>query len=315
MSIKTVFMGTSEFAVPALLSLHNSGYAVVAVVTQPDRPQGRGKKLGYSPVKESALQLGIPVMQPVKLRAPESVQQLQDFGPDLIVVASYGQLIPPVILDMPRYGCINVHASLLPAYRGAAPIRRSIMNGDHQTGITVMLMDETLDTGDILAKSSLEIGQAEDHGQLEARLAEEGGRLLIDTLDKWIGGEIRPLHQDGSLATYAAMIHPGEEKIDWNLPAAEIVNKIRAFSPQPGAYTWLDGKRLKLFAPELVPGIEGEAQTVPGQIVSILPDNFVVQAAPCCVAIYEAQREGKKRMPSGELARGSGLKAGIILGV
>ena len=266
--MRIVFMGTSEFAVPSLNKLHSSGFSIEAVITQPDRPRGRGRRLAYSAVKEQAMHLGLTVLQPLKVRLPESVEMLQEIGPDLIVVASYGQLIPPVILHMPRYGCINVHSSLLPAYRGAAPIHRAIMNGERETGVTIMLMDESLDTGDMLAQVRMEIGETEDSGSLEARLAQKGAELLVPTIESWVQGSIQAIKQDESRSTYAAMLKSSEETIDWTREAREIGNQIRALSPQPGAYTLWEGRRLKLFSP-LIPEFGDCPEAVPGQLVEV----------------------------------------------
>lgn len=311
--MKIVFMGTSDFAVPSLQRLYAAGFMVQAVVTQPDRPRGRGKRLTYSPIKELALQLDLPVLQPLKVREPESVQILLALEPDLIVVASYGQLIPPAILEMPRLGCINVHSSLLPAYRGAAPIQRAIMNGEKHTGITIMLMDENLDTGDIISQRSIDIEESDDSGSLESKLALEGAELLVETLDRWARGELNPVKQDEARSSYAAMLKTEEERIDWSQSADQIVNHIRAFSPRPGAYTMLEGKRLKLFCPRLE-RLSDPAESIAGQILQAGPDSLLVRAGYDSVAIFEAQKEGKKRMPAAELIKGSGLKAGLILG-
>lgn len=311
--MKTVFMGTSEFAVPVLQKLHDSGFAIQAVVTQPDRRKGRGRHLAFSPVKEMALQLGLLVLQPVRLRAPESVEEIRVLEPDLIVVASYGQLVPPAILQMPPRGCINLHSSLLPAYRGAAPIQRAIMNGETQTGVTVMLMDESLDTGDILSQVAIAIGDDEDGGCLEHRLALAGAELLVETINGWCRGEISPVKQDDSRASYAAMLSSDEEAIDWSWPAARIVAHIRALSPRPGAYTVLDGKRLKIYRARPVKLSTG-GEGIPGQVLQAGSEGILVRAGEDGVSILEAQREGKKRMAVSELVKGSGFRTSQVLG-
>ena len=248
-TIRTVFMGTPEFALATLEGLLDFGLDVVAAYTQPDRPSGRGKKLTSPPVKVLAEARGIPVFQPLKLRAPEVVAQLQALAPDLIVVVAYGQILPKSVLEIPRHGCINVHASLLPRYRGAAPINKAIVDGESETGITTMLMDVGLDTGDMLVKLATPIGPFETAGELHDRLALLGREAIEETLRRLCAGTLAPQQQDDSLSCYAPMLKKEDGRIDWSRSAVEIHNQVRGLDPWPGAYTTLDGEVLKLAAP------------------------------------------------------------------
>jgi len=297
-------MGTSRFAAPTLQAIVDAGHEVVAVVTQPDRPSGRGRGVHMSPVKELALSLGLPVFQPEKIRDPQAVGQIRSYEPlDAIVVAAFGQIIPQSVLDIPKYGSINVHASLLPKYRGAAPIHYAIMSGEQKTGVTTMLMNAGLDTGDILLMRETDIGPEETTGELETRLADMGAQLLVETLDKLERGEIQPQPQDHEKATVARSLKREQGQIDWNKSAEEIVNLIRAFAPRPGAYTFLNGTELKIYKASVNNQPTGKYQN--GQVIEVARDAIIVAAGQGSVRLIEVQPENRKRMNAGEFARGA----------
>ena len=306
--IRTVFMGTPEFALATLEGLLDFGLNLVGVYTQPDRPSGRGKKLTPPPVKILAESRGIKLFQPLKLRAPEVVSELRALAPDLIVVVAYGQILPKSVLDIPQYGCINVHASLLPAYRGAAPINQAIVDGRTETGITTMLMDVGLDTGDMLVKKTTAIGPFETAGALHDRLALLGREALEETLRQLCAGTLHSEKQDDTLSSYAPMLKKEDGRIDWRRSAAEIHNQVRGLDPWPGAFTCLDGEVLKIAnsAPE-----EGVGE--PGAIVSADPDGVRVACADGVLKIGELQLPGKKRLPAGEFLRGRPIPTGSRL--
>jgi methionyl-tRNA formyltransferase len=303
-------MGTSTFAVPSLEALIADKHDILAVITQPDRKRGRGKKVLPSPVKEIATKYNKTIYQPQKINSAEAWEFISKNPVDLIVVVSYGQIIPERILDYPRYGCINVHASLLPAYRGAAPIQRAIMQGEKQTGITIMFMDKGLDTGDIILQESVDIPIDIEHGELEEQLARSGAALLCKAIQLIATDNNDRLKQDDRLSSYADRLCAEEEKIDWTDSAINIHNKIRAFSPSPGAYTFEGGKRLKLFKSSVV---KFKATGQVGEIIAINNDNIVIQTGEECVAIKEVQKEGKKRIPVEEFLKGSKINKGTIL--
>jgi methionyl-tRNA formyltransferase len=308
-AIRTVFMGTPEFALHTLQGLVDAGLNLVGVYTQPDRPKGRGKQLAAPPVKELALRHGIPVYQPVKLRAPEAVAGLEALAPDLIVVVAYGQILPKSVLEIPRYGCINVHASLLPKYRGAAPINKAIMDGETVTGITTMLMDEGLDTGDMLVKRSLAIGPRETAGELHDRLALLGRETMEETLAQLCAGTLAPEKQDSALTSYAPMLKKEDGRLDWNRPAIELHNQVRGLDPWPGAYTLLNGELLKLASTRVAAG-RGE----PGCILAAEADGVQVACGEGVLVIGALQLAGRKRLAAAEFMRGQPLPAGTRLG-
>ncbi|MEA1962522.1 MAG: methionyl-tRNA formyltransferase [Bacillota bacterium] len=308
--MKILFMGTSQFAVPSLQKLWESKYEIVGVVTQPDRPKGRGKKMLPSPVKELAAELGIDIYQPEKIRSAEAIEKVRGWETDVIVVASYGQIIPKEILDYPRLGCLNVHASLLPKYRGAAPIQRALMAGEKTTGNTIMFMDEGLDTGDIIMQVPVIIEEDMDHEKLEDRLALSGAELLIDVIAVLESGSIPRRKQEANKATYAARLSREEEAIVWNDEATTIVNKIRGLSPVPGAYTTFQSERFKVFSTRIV---ENESEGTPGEIMRIINDGFIVQTGKGMIQVLEVQKAGKRRMISREFLQGFQLKPGDIL--
>lgn len=308
--MKIIFMGTSVFAVPSLKALYNGGHRILSVISQPDKQKGRGKKLGISPVKELAEDLKLTVYQPRSIKSEEAYQKIQEMDPDLIVVASYGQILPKAVLSYPPYGCINVHASLLPRYRGAAPIQRAIMAGEVMTGVTIMAMDEGLDTGDILAQESVPVDTGIEHGDLEMLLAEKGAELLLGTLAQIENRTIIHVKQNETQATIASMLTREEERIQWNEPANSIHNRIRALSPVPGAYTRLSGFKLKLYNSRVC---EEPANGKIGQIVELTHESFKVQTGSGLLEVMEVQREGKRRMSTAEFIRGYKIKPGEVL--
>ena len=308
-TIRTVFMGTPEFALATFEGLLDFGLDVVAAYTQPDRPSGRGNKLTPPPVKVLAEARGIPVHQPLKLRAPEVVEGLRALAPELIVVVAYGQILPKSVLEIPRYGCINVHASLLPAYRGAAPINKVIIDGESETGITTMLMDVGLDTGDMLVKRATAIGPFETAGELHDRLALLGRETIEETLRRLCAGTLAPQKQDDGASCYAPMLKKEDGRIDWSRSAVEIHNQVRGLDPWPGAYTSLDGETLKLAAtaPE-----DGGGAT--GTVLSADAGGMRVACGAGVLRIGALQLPGKKRLPAAEFLRGRPLPAGTCLG-
>jgi methionyl-tRNA formyltransferase len=285
-----VFMGSPDFSLPTLRALHEN-YPVLGVVTQPDRPAGRGRKLKPSPVKALALELGIPVIQPEKLREPEAMVQLSELSPDVIVVAAFGQILKQDVLDLPKFGCINVHASLLPRWRGAAPINAAVFNGDEETGITIMKMDAGLDTGPILSQRSVRIQPDETAGSLFETLSQLGAELLLDTLPKYISGEIMPSPQPEEGATYAPMLKKEDGLLNFLHPAEELERKVRAFNPWPGTYFEWDRNRFKVHRASIGSGKkrEGERIIYNGLPAIGTPDGLLV--------LDEVQPPGKKRMP------------------
>lgn len=319
--MRVVFMGTPEFAVPSLKALVEAGMDVVGVVTQPDRPRGRGKKVLPSAVKEAALELGLPVFQPVRLRDESSVRELEDLKPDVIVVTAFGQILPPGVLGIPPLGCVNVHASLLPRYRGAAPIQRAIMNGDTATGVTIMKMDAGLDTGDILMQARTAISPDDTFGVLHDRLSAMGAALLPETLSLLAAGKLTGVPQDNGGATYAPLISREDEIINWHNNAVDIKNQVRGLDPWPGARTRLDNKVLKVWrvkeysgAPE--PGLPGEikGRPLPGQVLGPVHEGLAVQCGDQPLVICELQLEGGKRLKTADFLRGVRISPGTTMG-
>ena len=300
--MKVLFMGTPDFAVSTLKAIIEAGHEVRGVVTQPDKPVGRGKKIRFSPVKEEALLHDIPVFQPRKVRDPEVVKELSGLGADVGVVVAFGQILPKSLLDAPKYGCLNVHASLLPAYRGAAPIQWAILNGDEETGVTIMQMDAGLDTGDILTKETVKIESDETGGSLHDKLSEVGGRLLVETLALIEQGKLEPVKQGETTTEYASMLTKELGHIDWNRDALEIDRKVRGLSPWPSAYTRVNGKTFKIWSSEVVEG-DGSA---PGTIIQKDRGKLVIACGSGALSLREVQMEGKKRMGIEDFLRGCG---------
>lgn len=302
-------MGTPDIAVPALESLINAGHELLAVVTQPDRSKGRHKELVACPVKECALSHGIRVIQPERAREESFVQTIRDITPDLIVVMAYGQILTKELLDIPRYGCINIHASLLPKYRGAAPIMAAILYGEKETGVTTMYMDEGLDTGDMLLKKTVKIESKETTQSLEEKIASAGGELIIDTINRLEEGSLERIKQDESEASYIKMIKKEEGFIDFSDDAVAIERKIRAFSPWPGTYTTHNGHRIKIHSADVIARC-GEQSG----IIDITKEGIIVACKSDALIIYELQAEGKKRMKAEDFLRGYKLNIGEVLG-
>lgn len=313
MEPRVVFMGTPEFALPVLARLCEH-YTVVGVVTQPDRPAGRGKRLTPPPVKEFALAEGLPVFQPEKLRRPEAVAQLQAWQPDLIVVAAYGQILPPAVLEMPRYRALNVHASLLPRWRGAAPIEAAILAGDTITGITLMLMDAGLDTGPILTQKEIYIGPEETAGELSERMAHVGADMLIEALPAYLAGELHPRPQPEEGVTYAPRLSDDDARLDWYQPADLLHRRVRAFAPAPGAWTTLpDGSRFKILRATLLPAEETGPQGQPGT-VGVWHQFPVVRAGDGALILQQVQAAGKRPLNGDVFLRGQRALIGAVLG-
>jgi methionyl-tRNA formyltransferase len=299
MQPRIVFMGSPEFALPSLRGLAAS-YPLVGVVTQPDRPAGRGRELTPPPVKQLAVQLGIPVIQPLRLKEPGAMQQLQDWSPDVIVVAAFGQILRPAVLDLPPLGCVNVHASLLPRWRGAAPVQAAILYGDQQTGITIMRMDPGVDTGPILSQRATPILPGDTGGSLAERLAELGAQLLLETLPAYLKGEIQPQPQDDALATYAAMLSKEDGQLDFSQPAADLARRVRAFHPWPGAFTFWEGQMLKIHRAHAV-----EAPSPHPGTATVHAGQPALHCAEGLLVLDEVQPAGKRSMPGEVFLRGA----------
>ncbi|RWR14081.1 methionyl-tRNA formyltransferase [Siminovitchia fortis] len=306
-------MGTPDFSVPILKRLVEEGYDVAAVVTQPDRPVGRKKVMTPPPVKVEAVNLGIPVFQPEKIRVAEETEKILAIGPDLIITAAFGQILPKEILEFPKLGCINVHASLLPELRGGAPIHYAILQGKDKTGVTIMHMVEKLDAGDMISQVEVPIEEDDDVGSLHDKLSSAGAELLSDTLPKIISGEADRIPQNEDLATFAANITREQEKIDWKKTGGEIYDQIRGLRPWPVAYTKLNNEVLKIWGAQKQAGQVGE----PGTIIKVEKDGFIVSSGDdTAIKITELQPAGKKRMPASQFLMGAGsfLEPGLKLG-
>jgi methionyl-tRNA formyltransferase len=303
--MRIVYAGTPDFAVAALDALAAAGHDLPAVVTQPDRPAGRGLAAAPSPVKRAAARLGIPVLQPATMKTAEPQAALRALAPDALVVAAYGLILPQAILDIPRLGAVNVHASLLPRWRGAAPIQRALLAGDPETGISIMRMDAGLDTGPVLLREALAIRPDDTAGTLHDRLAVLGARLLVAALDGLARGTLQATPQPAAGVTYAAKLEKHEARIDWTHPAAEIERQVRAFNPVPGATARVRGTEIKLWHAAVVEG-DGE----PGTVIAIDPAGIVVAAGAGALRLEALQRAGGKRLPAGEFLRGFPLAVG-----
>ena len=309
--MKAIFMGTPEFAIPSFEALYESDFEIALVVTQPDRPKGRGKKLSSPPVKLVALEHDIEVFQPERIKDREAIEKIKQVKPDLIIVVAFGQILPKEILELPKYGCINVHASLLPKYRGAAPINFAIINGEKKTGVTTMYMEEGLDTGDMLLKNEVEITPEDTASTLHYKLAIAGKKTLSDTLKAIINTELVPEKQDDSISSYAPIMTKELGKINWDRSAEAISNLVRGTDPWPSAYTLYDNSVLKLFAPVV---LDKQSKEKPGTIVAVSSEGIDIASADYIVRIKEIQISGKKRMPVGEFLKGNVLEIGKVLG-
>lgn len=304
-------MGTPEFAVATLEAIVEAGHELAAVVTQPDKRRGRGKAMLMPPVKERALLYGVPIYQPEKIRGnQEFFDTLKEINPDVIVVVAFGQILPVSVLNLPKYGCINVHASILPKYRGAAPIQWVVINGEKESGVTTMLMDKGLDTGDMLLKEVVPIDGKETYGSYHDKLMPVGARLLVETLAGLEDGSIVPVKQEGDTC-YASMIDKELAQISWDTPAYELERLIRGLNPVPAAFTRLDGKVLKIFMADAVDAI---VSAVPGTIISVGRDYFDVACKDGTLRVLRLQLEGKKQMDAADFLRGCKLAEGTILG-
>ena len=308
--MKIIFMGTPDFAAASLEALIDSRHEIQAVVTQPDKPKGRKGELTPSPVKVVAEEKGIKVYQPLKVRDEEFVETLRAYNPDVIVVVAFGQIIPLSILKMPKFGCVNIHGSLLPKYRGAAPIQWAVLDGEKETGITTILMDEGIDTGDILLKKTIKIDTDETSGSLFDKLMALGAETILETLEELENGNLTPTKQGESPTAYANMLTKAMGLIDFTKPAKELDCFVRGMDPWPSAYTRLSGKTLKLWK---VRAVEGSGKA--GSVIDIGKESFTIACGEGAIEVLEVQLEGKKRMSAGDFLKGSTLNIGQELGV
>jgi len=304
-NLKVVFMGTPDFAVPSLKLLSDAGYEIPLVITQPDKPAGRGKKLTPPPVKVVAKELGIPVYQPEKVKDnKELLEKLRELSPDLIVVAAYGRILPDEILELPKFKCVNVHASLLPEYRGASPIQSVLLDGKEKTGVTIMLISSELDAGDIISQREVKIEREDNAKTLHDKLAKVGAELLVETIPLYVLGKLKPIPQDHSKATYCKPITKDMGKIDWNLSAEKIFNMVRAFTPWPSAYTSFNGKRIKITKAEVCSG-----KGTPGEVIKA-DKELIVATGDKALKILNLKPEGRKEISGEEFIRGYRVKVG-----
>lgn len=303
-------MGTPQFAVPSLEAMLSHGRNVIAVVTQPDRRKGRGRKLAPPPVKEAALREKIPVLQPDTIKSAAFLSEIENLKPDIIVVTAYGKILPGPLLSLPRYGTINVHGSLLPQYRGAAPIQWALINGEAETGVTIMQMDEGMDTGDILLPRAIPIAPEDTAGSLAEKLSVLGGELLVEALDLLTEDKLVSRKQDDAAATYAPLLSKKDGRIDWKKPASTISCLIRGLDPWPSAYTTLDGKWMRLFVPEVR---DGEVSDAPGTIVRAGTEGLLIATSKGSLLVKEIQREGGRRMDVESFLRGRPFAEGSQL--
>ena len=318
--MRVVFMGTPDFAVPTLQHLIHSEFSVVGVVCQPDRPSGRGKKIQWGPVKTAALAQNIPVFQPEKMKAPEFLKTLRSWSPDVIVVAAFGRILPQVILDLPPKGCVNVHGSLLPKYRGAAPIQWAVMNGEAETGVTIMMMDAGLDTGAILEQAVMPILAEDTAGDVASRMAEMGGSLLVPTLQRWVTGSIAPQEQNEAHSTLAPILKKEDGLLDWSQSASSLANRVRGLSPWPGGYTFVNGERWGIWKVQVEEqedspsATSNHAKHAPGKIVGVTKQAIHVQTGHGVLQLIEIQPANKKRMAVSQYVAGHGMTIGTQCG-
>jgi methionyl-tRNA formyltransferase len=312
---RIVFMGTPEFAVPSLKALLDNNENVVCVVTQPDRPKGRGRKVLPPPVKELALQASIPVLQPERIRGDDFLAELRSYEPDIIALTAYGNILPGSIINLPPLGTINVHGSLLPKYRGAAPIQWALIKGETETGITIMQMDEGVDTGDVLLQEKIPIAPADTTGKLFTKLAELGGAALVKALDLLRQNKLQPIQQNEEQASLAPMLKKEDGLVDWSQSAVEISGLIRGLDPWPTTYTTLSGKRLRLFSPEIIEKSRcNNMSSEPGTVKKADKNGLLVTTGDGCLLIKEIQADGSKRMGVGAYISGNPIQSGTLLG-
>lgn len=312
--MRIVFMGTPEFAVSSLRLLLEQGYNVVAVVSQPDRPKGRKRTLTPPPVKEAALSFGLPVIQPERMRSSEAIAAVAELKPDLIVTAAYGQILPKAVLELAPLGCINVHGSLLPKYRGGAPIQRAIINGEKVTGVTIMYMAEGLDTGDMISRVEVPITDEDTSGTLFEKLSLAGSELLGRTLPALIAGEVQAVPQQDELATYAPNLTREDERIDWTKSALQVYNQVRGLSPMAGAFTLLNGEVFKIWACAKPDGSSSKSAAAPGTVLAATDKGIEVQTGEGALLLLDIQPAGKRVMSVADWLKGSKLAEGTVLG-
>jgi methionyl-tRNA formyltransferase len=305
--MRSVFFGSPDFAVPCLEVLHEIS-EVAAVISQPDRPAGRGLAMRPPAVKQRALELGLDVWQPKKVRTPDFAEQLRELGADVGVVVAYGRILPRAVLEAPRTGCVNVHASLLPRWRGAAPIQWSIVNGDPETGVTLMQMDEGMDTGPVLATATTVIERDDDAASLSERLSRLGAELLREELPRYVAGELTPTPQDDAYSTMAPLLRKAHGRIDWTKPSREVHNQIRGMNPWPGAHTTLAGRRIKIHRAQFST-LDPEA-AVPGQVTALDPEGILVACADGTIELQELQESGRNRVDARAFISGRGIQVG-----
>ena len=312
MKVRTVFMGTPQFAVTILESLLQSSYQVLAVYTQPDKPAGRGRPVVFPPVKKLALERQIPVIQPETFKSREVVEHLASLQPELVIVAAFGSILPPAVLSLPKFGCLNVHPSLLPRHRGPSPVANTILCGDELSGVTIMVMDAGLDTGSILAQEKAGISFMNTTGSLNSKLAGVGAKLLLEALPKWLGGELKTQAQDESQATYSKLITSKDAEIDWHHSAVELWRRVRAYNPWPSCYTWCQGKRLRIH--KAIPfGDVAEGEM--GKVIALAePPGVGVIAGQGVLGLCEVQLEGRREMSINDFVRGKRDFIGCVLG-
>jgi methionyl-tRNA formyltransferase len=309
--MKIVFMGTPDFSIPTLKVLHHSSHSLLSVITQPDKPKGRGQKLLVSPVKQYALDFSLPILQPETVNAPEFIASLNKNRPDIIIVIAFGQILSEAFLKVPKQFCINLHSSLLPKYRGAAPIHRSILNGDTRTGVTSMIMDKGMDTGDILLMQETPIQETDDAQTLHDTLSEMGGALVLETLKRLEENTLLPTPQDHNQATYAPKLKKEEGLIKWEQPATTLLNQVRGLTPWPGTFTLLNKKRLRILKAQVTDGISDD---IPGQVSRITDAGIEVGTGQDRLIITELQPEGKKSMSAKSFLAGHKIERGTLFG-
>ena len=309
--MKVVYMGTPDFSVGALEAIIHSGHEVTAVVTQPDKPKGRSKELQISPVKACALKYNLPVFQPVKIKEAEAVAKLREFEADIFVVAAFGQILSKEILTMPKYGCINIHASLLPKYRGASPIQWAVLNGEEVSGVTIMQMDEGIDTGDILMQETVTLDAKETGESLFDKLAVCGADLIVKALDAIEAGEVTPIKQDEAASTHVGMLKKEFGRMDFSQDAVVLERKIRGLNSWPSAYTYFKGKTIKIWDAD-VADASGFAKAQCGEVVDVTKDSFLVMTGNGLLAIKDVQLEGKKRMDVKSFLLGNTIEKGMV---